>query len=48
MFVGTVTKSAPNTGGWEVSITGATFALAAGYTTDSDPNPSGLSPALLA
>lgn len=50
MFAGTVTKQsfpqpsdAVYPGGWGVNITGATFALSTGYTTDSDPNPPGSS-----
>lgn len=42
MFVGRVTASEPNPGGWGIGITGATFALSTGYTTDNDPNPPGL------
>jgi hypothetical protein len=41
MFQGTFGQNAPNPGGWGIGVTGATFALSTGYTTESDPNPPG-------
>lgn len=36
-FIGTVVSSSPNPGGYGVSLTGATVAISAGYTSDSPP-----------
>jgi hypothetical protein len=42
MFQGMFGANAPSpVGGWGTDVTGATFALSTGYTTESDPNPPG-------